>query len=143
MRRKSFLLTLLTDFGTADYFVGAMKGVILGIAAPARIVDVTHEIPPQDIEAGAFTLLNSHGSFPRETVHVAVVDPGVGSKRRAIVVRASDQYFVGPDNGLFTYIYDREISHRVVHVGGCVHRCLDRVNRSSRTRLRRERVEDC
>ena len=116
MPRKPSLLTLLTDFGTADYFVGAMKGVILGITPTAQIVDITNEIPPQDIEAGAFTLLNSHGSFPREAVHVAVVDPGVGSKRRAIVVRAADQYFVGPDNGLFSYVMERAPTYEVVHV---------------------------
>jgi S-adenosylmethionine hydrolase len=116
MSRKPSLLTLLTDFGTADYFVGAMKGVILGINPTAQIVDVTHEIPAQDIEAAAFTLLNSYRSFPTETVHVAVVDPGVGSTRRALVIRAADQFFVGPDNGLFSYVLDRESIYEAVHV---------------------------
>ena len=77
------LITLLTDFGTADYFVGAMKGVILSINPEAQIVDITHEIPPQDIQAGAFTLLAAYQTFPRGTLHVAVVDPGVGSSRGA------------------------------------------------------------
>ena len=110
------VITLLTDFGTADYFVGAVKGAILSINPRAVIVDLTHEIPPHDIEAGAFTLLAAYKTFPAGTIHVAVVDPGVGSERRPIIVSANEQFFVGPDNGLFTYIYDRESSHRVVHV---------------------------
>jgi S-adenosyl-L-methionine hydrolase (adenosine-forming) len=119
---RAAVITLLTDFGTADYFVGAMKGVILTINRSATIVDITHEIPPQDIESGAFTLLTCYRDFPDGTIHVAVVDPGVGSSRRAIVVRAGSQngagfhYFVGPDNGLFSYIYDREPAYEVFHV---------------------------
>jgi S-adenosylmethionine hydrolase len=110
------LITLLTDFGTADYFVGAMKGVILSINGEAHIVDITHEIPPQDIQAGAFTLLAAYKSFPAETIHVAVVDPGVGSNRRPILVSGGGQFFVGPDNGLFSYIYEREPNARVFHL---------------------------
>jgi S-adenosyl-L-methionine hydrolase (adenosine-forming) len=110
------LITLLTDFGTADYFVGAMKGVILTINRDARIVDITHDIPPQDIQAGAFTLLGAYQTFPAETVHVAVVDPGVGSNRRPILVSGGGQFFVGPDNGLFSYIYERERDARVFHL---------------------------
>jgi S-adenosyl-L-methionine hydrolase (adenosine-forming) len=110
------VITLLTDFGTADYFVGAVKGAILSVNPRAVIVDITHEIPPQDIEAGAFTLLAAYKTFPAGTIHVAVVDPGVGSTRRPIILSANEQFFVGPDNGLFTYIYDREPSHRVFHV---------------------------
>jgi S-adenosylmethionine hydrolase len=93
----SGLITLLTDFGSEDYFVGAMKGVILSINPRAVTVDITHHIPPQDIEAAAFTLLASYRSFPTGTIHVAVVDPGVGSSRRPILVVASEQFFVGPD----------------------------------------------
>jgi S-adenosylmethionine hydrolase len=107
---------LLTDFGTADYFVGAMKGVVLSINPQAVVVDITHEIPAQDVAAGAFTLLAAHDTFPRETIHVAVVDPGVGSARRAIVVSAGDYFFVGPDNGIFTYIYDRIPSFEAFHI---------------------------
>ena len=110
------VITLLTDFGTTDYFVGAMKGAILSVNPAATIVDITHEIPPQDIETGAFTLLATYETFPAGTIHVAVVDPGVGSTRRAIIVSAGKQFFVGPDNGLFTYICDRESSYRVHHV---------------------------
>jgi len=107
---------LLTDFGTADYFVGAVKGAILSVNPHAVIADITHEIPPQDIDAGAFTLLASYKTFPAGTIHVAVVDPGVGSTRRPIIVSANEQFFVGPDNGIFSYIYDREPSHRTFHV---------------------------
>jgi S-adenosylmethionine hydrolase len=110
------VVTLLTDFGTADYFVGAVKGVILTINPQVSIVDITHDIPPQDIQAGAFTLLSCYRDFPAGTVHVAVVDPGVGSTRRAIVVSAGSHYFVGPDNGLFSYVLDGEPSHQVFHV---------------------------
>ena len=110
------VVSLLTDFGTADYLVGAVKRAILSVNPEAVIVDITHEIAPQDISAGAFTLLAAYQTFPAGTVHVAVVDPGVGSTRRAIIVKANEQFFVGPDNGLFTYIYDREPEHRVFHV---------------------------
>lgn len=109
-------ITLLTDFGTADYFVGAMKGAILSINPQAVIVDITHETPAQDVAAGAFTLLAAFDTFPEGTVHVAVVDPGVGSERRPIVVAAGNHLFVGPDNGIFTYIYERESSFEVVHI---------------------------
>jgi S-adenosyl-L-methionine hydrolase (adenosine-forming) len=100
----------------ADYYVGAVKGAILSVNPAAVIVDITHDIPPQDVADGAFTLLAAYKTFPAGTIHVAVVDPGVGSTRRAIIVSANEQFFVGPDNGLFTYIYDREPSHRIVHV---------------------------
>jgi len=110
------VITLLTDFGTADYFVGAVKGAILSVNPNVVIVDITHEIPAQDIEAGAFVLLAAYKTFPRGTIHVAVVDPGVGSSRRPIIVAANEQFFVGPDNGLFTYICDREPSHKTFHL---------------------------
>ena len=107
------LISLLTDFGTADYYVGAVKGAILSVNPDAVIVDITHEIPAQDIETGAFTLRAAYKTFPRGTVHCAVVDPGVGSARRPIIVSANDQFFVGPDNGIFTYI---EPPHRTFHI---------------------------
>ena len=110
------MISLLTDFGTADYYVGAVKGAILSVNPSAVVVDITHEIPPQDVAAGAFTLLAAYKTFPAGTIHVAVVDPGVGSTRRPIIVSANEQFFVGPDNGLFTYICDREPSHRTFHV---------------------------
>jgi S-adenosylmethionine hydrolase len=98
------LITLLTDFGTADYFVGAVKGVILSKNPGANIVDITHEITPQDVEAAAFTLLAAHTSFPAGTIHVAVVDPGVGSERKGLLIKSGGQFFVGPDNGTFSYV---------------------------------------
>jgi S-adenosylmethionine hydrolase len=106
------IITLLTDFGSQDYFVGAIKGVVLSINSGATIVDITHEIPPQDVRAGAFNLLAAYRDFPPGTIHVAVVDPGVGSSRMGIVIDCADQFFVGPDNGLFGWICDREKSFR-------------------------------
>jgi S-adenosyl-L-methionine hydrolase (adenosine-forming) len=116
VKARRAVITLTTDFGAFDYFVGAVKGAILSVNPDAVITDITHEIPPQDIETAAFTLLATYKTFPPETVHVGVVDPGVGSARRPIVVSAGSQYFVGPDNGIFTYIYDREPSHQSFHV---------------------------
>jgi S-adenosylmethionine hydrolase len=110
------VLSLLTGFGTADYFVGALKGAILCVNPVARIVDITHEIPPHDIYAGAFTLLAAYKSFPLKTIHLCVVDPGVGSARRPILVASRDYFFVGPDNGIFSYIYEREEEVRVFHL---------------------------
>jgi S-adenosylmethionine hydrolase len=110
------IITLLTDFGLQDYFVGAMKAVILSIHSDASIIDITHEIPPQDIRAAAFNLLAVYKDFPAGTIHVAVVDPGVGSARRGIIIECADQFFVGPDNGLFSWICDREEKFRVIHL---------------------------
>ncbi len=110
------IITLLTDFGSHDYFVGAMKGVILSINPQALVVDLTHEIPPQDIEAAAFNLLAVYRSFPAGTVHLGVVDPGVGSSRRPILVSCGGQFFVGPDNGIFSYVCERERDGRVIHL---------------------------
>ena len=110
------LITLLTDFGSQDYYVGAMKGVILSLHPGAGIVDLTHEIPPQDIRAAAFNLLAVYKDFPAGTIHVAVVDPGVGSARRGIAIECAGQFFVGPDNGLFSWICDREETFRAFHL---------------------------
>lgn len=110
------MITLLTDFGTADYFVPAVKGVIYSINPAVQVVDLTHEIPPQDIQAGAFTLGACYSYYPQGTIHLAVVDPGVGSERRAIVVETDSAFFVGPDNGIFTHIYSREENHRVFRI---------------------------
>jgi S-adenosyl-L-methionine hydrolase (adenosine-forming) len=115
-RSASPLITLLTDFGTADYFVAAVKGVILAISPRANIVDITHDIPPQDIEAAAFTLLAAHSSFPAGAIHISVVDPTVGSSRRAILIEACEQFFVGPDNGVFSYVCERQGVARVFHL---------------------------
>ncbi|MFL6228911.1 MAG: S-adenosyl-l-methionine hydroxide adenosyltransferase family protein [Pyrinomonadaceae bacterium] len=106
------LITLLTDFGTTDYFVGEMKGAILTVNPRATVVDITHEIPAHDVEAGAFTLLAAHAAFPAGTIHVAVVDPGDGSERRALVAECSGQLFVAPDNGLLSYVCERDSAAR-------------------------------
>ncbi len=98
---KGRIITLLTDFGTKDTFVGSMKGVILGICPEARLVDLTHEVPPQAITTGAFLLKSAIDYFPKGTVHLVVVDPGVGSARKPIAVKSKGHFFVGPDNGLF------------------------------------------
>ncbi|SRR6266567_186595 len=102
------LITLTTDFGTRDWFVGTMKGVALGIQPRATIVDITHEIASGDVRGGAFALTASYCLFPKDTVHVAVVDPGVGSERRAIAVQTRDYFFVGPDNGVLSFALARE-----------------------------------
>ncbi len=96
------ILTLTTDFGLRNGFVGILKGVIYGIAPRAKIVDISHTIAPQDIQEGAFTLWRAAPFFPAGTVHVYVVDPGVGTKRRPLAARLGDHYFVGPDNGMLT-----------------------------------------
>ncbi len=110
------VITLLTDFGHRDAFVGTMKGVILGICPEARIVDLSHGIAAQRIEEGAFILRTAYSYFPDGTVHVAVVDPGVGGERRALIVETPRYRFVGPDNGVFAQVYARESDHRVVSV---------------------------
>jgi S-adenosylmethionine hydrolase len=100
------VITLTTDFGTADTFVGTMKGVIMGIAPDAQIVDLTHEVPPQDVRTGAFALASSYRYFPVGTIHIAVVDPGVGTRRHPIAVTTDIATFVCPDNGLLSYPLD-------------------------------------
>src|SRR6476661_4965440 len=93
-------ITLLTDFGTSDSYVAEMKGVLLDRCPGAVLVDVTHAVPPGDVRAGAYLLGRAWARFPRETVHLAVVDPGVGTERAALALRARSHWFVGPDNGL-------------------------------------------
>ena len=107
------IIALLTDFGTKDYFVGAMKGAILTVNDTAKIVDITHEIPPQDVRSASFTLRACYKNFPEKTIFVAVVDPGVGSNRRAILVETNNYYFVAPDNGLLSFVFDAETNFRV------------------------------
>lgn len=102
------LITLLTDFGTKDYFVASMKGVILTINPDARIIDISHDIGPHQIAEAAYCLQACYRTFPEGTVHVAVVDPGVGSSRRPILVRTSRYYFVAPDNGVLTPVLRTE-----------------------------------
>jgi S-adenosylmethionine hydrolase len=101
------VITLTTDFGVKDHYVGAMKAVLLSISENVRLVDISHQIPPQDIMAGAWVVRNSAMLFPPHTVHLVVVDPGVGTKRKPIAIRIEDQLFVGPDNGIFSLITDQ------------------------------------
>ena len=106
MRRVPPIVTLTTDFGDGDYYVGAMKGVILGIAPEAQLVDISHQIPPQDVLSAAFVLRHAACEFPPGTVHLAVVDPGVGTRRRPLAIQSNGHLWVGPDNGLFSFILD-------------------------------------
>lgn len=110
------IVTLTTDFGTADYFVGAMKGAVLAVDAEARLIDITHEIPAQDIETAAFTFFAAHQTFPAGTIHLVVVDPGVGSKRRAIAAMTEKYFFVAPDNGVLSFVFAAEPSAKVFQI---------------------------
>jgi S-adenosylmethionine hydrolase len=94
------VVTFTTDFGSSDGYAGAMKGVVLSMAPDAVLVDISHEVPARDVQAGAFTLAQAAPLFPPGTIHLAVVDPGVGGARAEVVVAAAGSFFVGPDNGL-------------------------------------------
>jgi len=111
--RKS-IITLLTDFGTKEHYVASVKGVMLNINPHCTLIDITHQVSPQDIKEGAFTLANAYSFFPKGTIHLSVVDPGVGGSRRSILVVTQDYFFVGPDNGLFTLAAPREQVRQVV-----------------------------
>jgi S-adenosylmethionine hydrolase len=111
------LITLTTDFGTQDGFVGMMKGVMLTICPAARLVDISHAVPPQDVLAGALLLARAAPFFPHGTVHLAVVDPGVGTTRRALAARIGQAFFVAPDNGLLTpFLQAAEAAHHPLEV---------------------------
>ena len=96
------IITLLTDFSEESYFVASMKGVILSINPNAKIIDITHNVPRHDIKRAAFILWSCYKYFPKNTIHVVVVDPGVGSERKSIIIKSRNYYFVGPDNGVLT-----------------------------------------
>lgn len=102
----SSVITLTTDFGVQDHYVGVLKAVLISIAPDARLIDVSHQIPPQDIMAGAWVVRNTAMLYPPDSVHLVVVDPGVGTARKPVALRINDQYFVGPDNGIFSLIAD-------------------------------------
>lgn len=112
------LVTLLTDFGTRDYYVAAMKGVIATRAPGATIIDLGHEVSRFDIEAAAFFLLSCYAEYPPGTIHTVVVDPGVGSARAGVAVRAGNYLFVGPDNGVFSHVIEREDEVEVRSIEG-------------------------
>ncbi|MBI5211966.1 MAG: SAM-dependent chlorinase/fluorinase [Nitrospirae bacterium] len=110
------IITLTTDFGYKDPFVGEMRGVILSINQSVNIIDITHGIEPHNIAEGAFVISSSYRYFPPGTIHIAVVDPGVGSGRRAIIMEADGHYFVGPDNGIFSYVMSFSARVKVTHI---------------------------
>lgn len=102
------IITLTTDFGLSDHFVGVMKGVILGIQPAAEVIDISHGVQPYQITDGAFTIAQAYRYFPAKTIHVVVIDPGVGSARRPLLAEMAGQYFVAPDNGVLSMIFARE-----------------------------------
>src|ERR1700757_3441803 len=104
---KRPIITLMTDFGLADHYVAAMKGVILGICPQAELVDISHEITPFSIEEGAYTLAQAWQCFPKGTIHLAVVDPGVGTSREPIIVSTMSNFFVVTNNGLITLVVQK------------------------------------
>ena len=110
------VIALLTDFGTQDHYAGTMKGVILGICPDATLVDITHDIPPHDVIAGALELAASYKYFPAGTIFVAVVDPGVGSARRGVAVDTGDYRFVAPDNGVLTQVLRETPAKKIVEL---------------------------
>jgi S-adenosylmethionine hydrolase len=108
------IITLLTDFGTKDHYVASMKGVILNINPQCLLIDITHQVNPHDIEEGAFILASTYSYFPKGTIHLSVVDPGVGGARKPLLLVTQNYCFVGPDNGLFTLVAQREKVKQVV-----------------------------
>ncbi len=111
---KRPIITLLTDFGLKDPYVASMKGVMLSINPQCSLIDITHQVKPHDIREGAFTLTQAYASFPRGTIHLAVVDPGVGGPRKPVLFVTKNYFFMGPDNGLLTIALKTEILKQVV-----------------------------
>ena len=109
------IITLTTDYGTNDHLVGTMKGVILKINPDVTIVDISHNVTAYDLLDGALTIGSAYSYFPPKTVHVVVVDPGVGTERRPLLVSAQSQYFIAPDNGVLSVIFEREDNAVVRH----------------------------
>ncbi len=110
------IITLTTDYGTCDHLVGTMKGVILRINPDAKIVDINHSVVPYDLLDGALAIGAAYRYFPPRTIHVVVVDPGVGAQRRPIVVSGENQYFIAPDNGVLSVVYEKETTISVRHI---------------------------
>lgn len=109
-------IALYTDFGTDDPWVGELKAALWSVQPAFRILDATHAVPPHDLQAGAFALYRTYRSLPPWTIHLCIVDPGVGGPRRPILVVTEDRYFLGPDNGVFSYIYQYETVNRIIHI---------------------------
>jgi S-adenosylmethionine hydrolase len=110
------VITLTTDFGTNDHFVGAMKGVIVDIVPEAQIVDITHAVQAYDVLDGALTIAQAYSYFPNGTIHMVIVDPGVGTARRPILATSDGFHFVAPDNGVLSMVYAREERVHVRHI---------------------------
>lgn len=110
------IITLTTDYGTGDHLVGTVKGVILKIQPEAQVVDINHSVVPYDVLDGALAIGSAYSYFPAKTVHIVVVDPGVGTPRRPILVSAGNQYFIAPDNGVLSLIFEREDPFVVRHI---------------------------
>ncbi len=124
------IITLTTDYGTNDHLVGTLKGVILKINPDVTIVDITHNVTPFDLLDGALAIGAAYSYFPPKTVHMVVVDPGVGTERRPLLVSAGNQYFVAPDNGVLSVIYEREPEGLVVRNANAEHYYLQPVSKT-------------
>lgn len=110
------IITLTTDYGSNDHLAGTLRGVILNVNPDAMVVDITHNVAPYDVLDGALAIGSAYRYFPPRTIHVVVVDPGVGTERRPLLVRADTQYFIAPDNGVLSVVYDRETALSVYHL---------------------------
>ncbi|MHA1129259.1 MAG: SAM hydrolase/SAM-dependent halogenase family protein [Candidatus Helarchaeota archaeon] len=110
------IITLLTDFGVRDSYTAAMKGVILSICPFAKIIDLSHEIEPHNVREGAFFLLSSAIYYPKNTIHLVVIDPGVGSERKSIIIKSENHYFVGPDNGVLSLAALKDKIQKVIEI---------------------------
>ena len=110
------IVTLTTDYGTSDHLVGVLKGVILKINPEVQIVDITHQVTPFDLLDGALAIASAYAYFPPRTIHVVVVDPGVGTERRPLLVSGQNQYFIAPDNGVLSGIFEKEQNIVVRHL---------------------------
>jgi len=124
------IITLTTDYGTNDHLVGTLKGVILKINPDVTIVDITHNVTAFDLLDGALAIGSAYSYFPPKTIHIVVVDPGVGTERRPLLVSASNQYFVAPDNGVLSVIYEREQENLVVRHANAEHYYLQPVSKT-------------
>ena len=114
--KQTGIITLTTDFGLSDPFVGIMKGVMLGINPLIKFIDISHLIEPQNIIQAYYTLKFSYKYFPSGTIHLSVVDPGVGSERRPILIESKDYFFIGPDNGIFSFIFKDDPSVNIIEL---------------------------
>ena len=124
------IITLTTDYGTNDHLVGTLKGVILKINPDVTIIDITHNVTPFDLLDGALTIGAAYSYFPPKTIHVVVVDPGVGTERRPLLVSGQNQYYVAPDNGVLSVVYEREQGNLVVRHANAEHYFLQPVSKT-------------